>query len=241
MDVSKAREICKDQTTWKSKVSATLLGNRHLPLTRLSSATTSACDSGSGSDSDFGSDKTTSVTSLMCMIRYENQVDPNPTITSPHDPIKTLENDVSETNNSQPSYGIPETLIALSHDAGGFSLGSLSVTSSLGCRMVLNLAARSSRFTRGRAEVSVDRGFRGAARPHSSRFNKNRLPFACSKNDSASAHPTMPGCIVLSSIVFVCRCKRVNMFWRSVARRLSSSFFAKRLTFISHIAYHPNG
>ncbi|GBP60218.1 hypothetical protein EVAR_44593_1 [Eumeta japonica] len=40
-----------------------------------------------------------------------------------------------------------------------------SVTCSMGCRLLRNLTARSSRLPRCRAELSVDRGFRGAARP----------------------------------------------------------------------------
>ncbi|GBP43764.1 hypothetical protein EVAR_28939_1 [Eumeta japonica] len=63
----------------------------------------------------------------------------------------------------------------------GFSAGSPSVTSSLSCRMLLNLAAHSSRVTCGRAEVSVDRGFWGAARSRLSEFT-NRLAFPVSQN-----------------------------------------------------------
>ncbi|GBP71954.1 hypothetical protein EVAR_47900_1 [Eumeta japonica] len=67
-------------------------------------------------------------------------------------------------------------------DQRGFPVGSSSVTSSLGCRMLLNLAARSSRFACVRAEVSVDRGLWGVARRHLS-GSKNRLPFPCPKID----------------------------------------------------------
>ncbi|GBP07355.1 hypothetical protein EVAR_4743_1 [Eumeta japonica] len=34
MDVSEAREMCKDRTMWKSTVSAYLLGNRHFKLSK---------------------------------------------------------------------------------------------------------------------------------------------------------------------------------------------------------------
>ncbi|GBP59028.1 hypothetical protein EVAR_15031_1 [Eumeta japonica] len=77
-------------------------------------------------------------------------------------------------------------------------------------RMLLNLAARSSRFTRGRAEVSVDRGLWGAARPRLSRF-KTDSPFPCPKTDCPYPRARRPriitspgrGRIVFPSIVFV--------------------------------------
>ncbi|GBP53446.1 hypothetical protein EVAR_17521_1 [Eumeta japonica] len=52
--------------------------------------------------------------------------------------------------------GVTTTLPAF-QEGMGYST-SPSVTSSLGCRMLLNLAARSCRFTRGRSEVRVERG-----------------------------------------------------------------------------------
>ncbi|GBP14741.1 hypothetical protein EVAR_9643_1 [Eumeta japonica] len=62
-----------------------------------------------------------------------------------------------------------------------FPVESPSATSSLDFRMLLNLAARSSRFDCGCAVVSVDRGLWVAARLFLSRF-KNRLAFPVSLN-----------------------------------------------------------
>ncbi|GBP21737.1 hypothetical protein EVAR_10914_1 [Eumeta japonica] len=56
-----------------------------------------------------------------------------------------------------------------------------------GLQNAFKLAACSSRFTRGRAEVSIDRGLWGAARSHLSWF-KNVFPFVCSKTHYPTPH-----------------------------------------------------
>ncbi|GBP55869.1 hypothetical protein EVAR_89693_1 [Eumeta japonica] len=74
---------------------------------------------------------------------------------------ETLYNDPLGTKKSAHS----KDSIGINIKSRDFPVESPPVTSSLGCRLLLDLAARSSRLTRGRAEVSVDRGLRGAARP----------------------------------------------------------------------------
>ncbi|GBP88337.1 hypothetical protein EVAR_99774_1 [Eumeta japonica] len=72
----------------------------------------------------------------------------------------------------------------------------------------VNLADRSSRLSRGRAEVSVDRGLRGPP-VLVSRGLKNDSLFTCSKTDCRPAPPAQrrrilsPGSIIFLSIGFV--------------------------------------
>ncbi|GBP77624.1 hypothetical protein EVAR_45749_1 [Eumeta japonica] len=72
-------------------------------------------------------------------------------------------------------------------NSGRFPVGSPSAATPLDCRMLFDLAACLSRFTRGRAEVSVVRGLRGAARPRRLWFI-NRLAIRMFQNQLPSPH-----------------------------------------------------
>ncbi|GBP07605.1 hypothetical protein EVAR_2738_1 [Eumeta japonica] len=72
--------------------------------------------------------------------------------------------------------------------SGGFPVELPSVTSSLGCRMLLNQSDRSFQFTCGCSEVSVNRSLRGAAQPRLSLFKNQQPPLRARLSVGASYH-----------------------------------------------------